>query len=468
MRVVVLHLVALASFPVMLPLAGCQRASSEALTSLPDNAAQPQPKSMAELWPEIVDTGQDRALREGSSPIPAAQKDREHVAEDWPNFLGPRHDGTSRENGVNLQWPAQGPPVIWRKEIGTGYSSPVVAGEDLILMHRIGDEEIVECFHADTGASKWQTRYPTDYVCQYEYSNGPYSTPAIVGDRVFAWSAEGALRSLDRATGEVIWRRDLNQDYAADLEMFPVAGSVFVNDGRIFLNVGGPDGAGIVALNEQTGETLWTATDDGAGDATAVVATIHGRDYLLMFTAEGLVSLDPATGQVHWQTPFRARAADTSNATTPAIWKDLVLVSAYKAGSLCLRIHPDGTHEELWRERRNLMCQYQNMIAIDGYVYAFSAHDHTLRCVQMETGEVQWKWEPEHRRGQMLAVGNRLVFIFEAGHLATVDVSPEGWKVRSITSQPIIADRCFSSPALSRGRLYLRSDTDFAVVCLGD
>ena len=385
------------------------------------------------------------------------------VKPDWPNFLGPRHDGTAAEQGIALDWPADGPPVLWKTKVGAGYSSPVVVGDNLLLMHRVGEEEIVECFHAGTGKSKWQHRYSTSYVCAYEYSDGPYSTPAIEDGRVFAWGAEGTLRCLDLASGELIWRRNLNADYGAEPGMFPVAGSVLVQDRLLFLNVGGIEQmAGVVALDKRTGRTEWTVSDHGPGDATAVPATIHGNDYIFMFTADGLLSLDPPTGKMHWQIPFRARAADTSNATTPAIWNDLVLISAYKVGSLCIRVLPDGSYEELWRERRNLMCQFQNLIVRDGYVYGFSANDHTMRCLEMETGQVCWKWEPEHRRGQMLAVGDTLVILFETGHLAAVEVSPAGWSIRSVTSQPLVADRCFSTPALAHGRLHLRSNGQLA------
>jgi len=385
----------------------------------------------------------------------------------WPNFLGPRHDGTSPETEVSLDWPAEGPPVLWRIEIGTGYSSPVVVGDDLIVMHRIGDEEIIECFSAATGESKWRFTYPTDYECPYQYSSGPYSTPAIDGGRVYAWSAEGTLRCLELASGELHWQRHLNEEYGAELGMFPVAGSVFIEKDRLILNVGGRETeAGIVALDKTSGKTLWTATGHGPGDATAVAATIHGRRYIFMFTADGLVSLDPANGHVHWQIPFRATAPDTSNATTPVVCGDKVFVSAYKAGSLCVRVSPEGGYEELWRKRRNLMCQFHNLMVRGGCVYGFASNDHSFRCVDLTTGEVNWKREPEHGRGQTVALGDSLITIFETGHLASVEVSPQACNMRSVTSAPLVAPRCFSTPALCGGRIYLRSDGDLACLSL--
>lgn len=391
------------------------------------------------------------------------------ITADWPNFLGPLRNGKSPHQFATLDWPADGPPELWRREIGTGYSSPVVSGNRLVVSHREGDEEFVECLAADTGQSLWRFDYPTACECPYQYSSGPYSTPAIDGGMVYAWGAEGALRCLDLASGELVWQRELNGEFGAELGMFPVAGSPLIEGDAIILNVGGQEtGAGIVALDKQTGETLWTATDHGPGDATAMPATIHGRRFVFMFTADGLVSLDAISGAVHWTIPFRATAPDTSNATTPIVAGDLLMISAYKIGSLCVRVLPDGGYEELWRDRRNLMCQFHNLIERDGYVYSFASNDHSLRCIELATGRVQWKWQPEMGRGQSLAVGDCLLTVFENGQLGAIQIRPDGWEVRSLTDKPIVRDRCFCAPALAGGRLYLRSDTDLVCLDIGE
>ena len=73
------------------------------------------------------------------------------IEEDWPKFLGPQGNNVSRETGLLQKWPAEGPPVLWDKAVGTGYSAPSVLGKRLVLHHRVGDEEIVQCFDATTG-----------------------------------------------------------------------------------------------------------------------------------------------------------------------------------------------------------------------------------------------------------------------------------------------------------------------------
>src|SRR2546426_8224501 len=100
-------------------------------------------------------------------------------ADDWPQILGPERNGVSAEKGLALNWPKDGPPLVWDKQVGEGFSAPVVAGERLIVFHRVGDEEVVECLHAGTGKRVWQAKQPTQYEDQLGKGNGPRATPVI-------------------------------------------------------------------------------------------------------------------------------------------------------------------------------------------------------------------------------------------------------------------------------------------------
>ena len=81
--------------------------------------------------------------------------------QDWPQFLGPTRNGVYTGPALTNDWPKEGPPVLWSKKIGSGYSGPVVAGERLVLLHQLGGKETVECLEAATGKSLWSADYPT-------------------------------------------------------------------------------------------------------------------------------------------------------------------------------------------------------------------------------------------------------------------------------------------------------------------
>ena len=96
---------------------------------------------------------------------------KENAGADWPQFLGPHANGISDETGLLNKWPTNGPPIIWDKQIGTGYGAPSVRGSLLVLHHRIGDEEIIESFDTAAGNSVWRYAYPSHFIDPYGYSS---------------------------------------------------------------------------------------------------------------------------------------------------------------------------------------------------------------------------------------------------------------------------------------------------------
>src|SRR5262245_35098418 len=116
---------------------------------------------------------------------------------DWPQFLGPARDGRSPETGLLSSWPDGGPPCLWRREVGEGYSGPVVAGGRLVLFHRAGGEEVVECLDAATGRARWKFGNPTDYADPYGKGDGPRATPLVAGGHVYTLGAAGVLTCLE-------------------------------------------------------------------------------------------------------------------------------------------------------------------------------------------------------------------------------------------------------------------------------
>src|SRR2546423_11228661 len=72
-------------------------------------------------------------------------------AGDWPQFLGPARNGACAATNLADTWPKEGPPIVWRKKIGQGFSGPSVAAGKLVLFHRLDSQETVECLDASNG-----------------------------------------------------------------------------------------------------------------------------------------------------------------------------------------------------------------------------------------------------------------------------------------------------------------------------
>ena len=136
-------------------------------------------------------------------------------AGDWPQFLGPNRNGATAETNFASSWPKDGPPVLWQRKVNQGFSGPVASVGKLILFHRIGDKETVECFDAKTGREIWKSDYPTSYRDDFGFDEGPRSTPAIVESRVFTFGAEGMLSCWNLESGAKVWSVDTKAQFHA-------------------------------------------------------------------------------------------------------------------------------------------------------------------------------------------------------------------------------------------------------------
>lgn len=384
-------------------------------------------------------------------------------AEDWPQFLGPLRDGIYRGPALAEDWGAQGPPVVWRTPVGAGFSGPVVAQGHLILFHRLGDEEIVDAIDPGTGESQWRYAYPTSYRDDFGFDEGPRAVPVVAGGIVYTFGAQGQLHAIDLEKGTRVWSVDTMRRFNVPKGFFGAAGSPLVEDGRVIANVGGQRG-GIVAFDAKTGDVLWSATRDGASYSSAAGATMAGDRLTLVLTREGLVGLEPATGDVLFQRPWRARMAASVNAATPLVIGDLIFVSAeYGPGAGVFRL--DGTTlNELWASDEVLTNHYATSVHREGVLYGFHGRQEfgpSLRAVDLRTGRVRWS-EEQFRGGTVMLAGDRLLILRERGELVLAGASPEAY--RPLARAQILAGTVRAYPALSDGYLFARNDD--TLVCL--
>ncbi len=179
------------------------------------------------------------------------------VAEDWPWFLGLRHDGTSAETSVNLEWPKDGPKVLWKQEIGTGYSAPSILGERLVIHHRQGDKEIVSCRNVKDGSAVWEHGYESEFSDPYGYNNGPRCSPVLTETHCYTLGAEGMLCCTEMKTGKVVWQHALQEKFDLPRWFFGVGCSPILDGDRLIVFVGGQPNSGVVAFNTADGSIAW-------------------------------------------------------------------------------------------------------------------------------------------------------------------------------------------------------------------
>jgi outer membrane protein assembly factor BamB len=375
---------------------------------------------------------------------------------DWPQLHGPDRDQHSAETGLLPAFPKDGPPVVWQREVGEGFAGPVVARGRLVLFHRAGNDEVVECLDALTGRPRWKDAITTDYRDGYGKGDGPRATPLIAGDRVFTLGPQGRLSCLDFDSGRRLWQKLLLKDYEVRPGFFGVGSTPIVEGDRLIVNVGGKDGAGIVAFDRDSGKEVWRATDHGASYSSPVVATLDGKRSLVFFTREGLAVLDPADGAVRHLKHWRSRLDASVNAASPVIADGCIFLTAcYGTGAVLLRPGKGGL-EEVWKGDDRLSCHFGTPVAHQGFLYGFDGRQEQgteFRCVELKTGKVRWSREGFGCGSLILAEG-RLIVFSEGGDLVLVEATPEAYRERARAA--VLKGPCWAPPALADGRLYAR------------
>src|SRR5579884_2793861 len=376
---------------------------------------------------------------------------------DWPQFLGPQRNCTSTETGLLQSWDEKGPPVLWQMNVGEGYSSPVIAGERLVLFHRVGDEEIVECLDAAKGKELWKHRETTNYRDPLGKGDGPRSTPLIAGERVYTLSPGGRLLCLKLANGEKVWQRDLLTDYNVPRSYFGVGTSPILESGLLLVNVGSRD-AGIVAFDKGSGKEMWKATQDGASYSSPIAADIDGVRHAVFFTRQGIISLDPANGNVRFAKRWRSRMDASVNAATPVVVGDCLFFTAcYDTGAMLVRAKKDAI-EELWSNDRSLSCHFSTPVYHEGFLYGFDGRQEDgteFRCIEAKTGKVHWSKEG-FGCGSMILAGNNLIVLSENGELVSVECKSDKYREKARTA--VLTGPCRAHMALANGRLYARDN----------
>jgi|TARA_B100000686_G_scaffold287118_1_gene312371 outer membrane protein assembly factor BamB len=388
------------------------------------------------------------------------------IAQDWPQFLGPGRDGVYEGPALAREWAGESPREAWRRSIGEGFAGPVVAKGRVLLFHRVAGEEVLEAFMADTGEPVWRYAYPTNYRDDFGFDEGPRSSPVVDAGRVFTFGAQGQLHAVDLETGAGLWNVDTRAQFRFSKAFFGAAGTPLVEGGRVLANIGGQNGAGIVAFSASTGDVLWTSTNEEASYSSPVVATFGGVRHAVFFTRDNLIALDPATGRIRFERSWRARIRASVNAATPLVVDDHLFISAqYGTGAGVFRIAGLDL-EEVWASDDVLSNHYATSVYHDGYLYGYHGRQEygpSFRAVAFDSGEVVWD-TGQFGAGSVTVAGQLLVIMKESGELVLADASPDGF-VPVATAQ-LLPPTVRAYPAIADGHLFVRNDDTLLAVDL--
>jgi len=394
-------------------------------------------------------------------------------------FLGPNRDATVR--GVNLtrNWEADPPELVWRQDIGAGWSAFAAANGFAVTMEQRDKKELVTCYEIETGQLKWWHEIEARHQSRLG-GVGPRSTPTIDQRKVYALGATGVLRCLDMTNGEEIWRKDLLEEFniPADLANEEVrwgrSASPLVVDDVVIVPPGGPPGGpyvSLVAYHQDTGKEVWRGGTEQISFSSPNVATICGVRQVVIVNENSVTGhrLDGGArdGEVLWKFVWPGHNnTKTSISQAVALPGDRVLVSKHygEGGGLYqIRRNDKGEFsvEELWHRESVLKTKFSNVVLHDGYVYALSGE--ILECVDPETGRRQWK-KGRYGHGQILLVDDVIVVLSEAGEVALVDANPND--LREFARMQAIEGQTWNNICLYGQYLLVRNSVEAACYLL--
>ena len=136
-------------------------------------------------------------------------------AKDWPQWRGPNRDGISQETGLLKEWPKEGPKLLWQqKEIGSGYSTPAVVGDRLYLCsNKDMDDEFVQALAVKDGTQVWSARLGKVGPNQGPQYPAARSTPTVDGELLYALGSDGDLACVEIANGKIRWQKNLRTGF---------------------------------------------------------------------------------------------------------------------------------------------------------------------------------------------------------------------------------------------------------------
>jgi outer membrane protein assembly factor BamB len=385
---------------------------------------------------------------------------------DWPQWRGPERNGISKETGLLKQWPAEGPKLLWQQDdIGDGYSTPSVVGTRIYVMSNRGFEnEFVQALSTQDGKVIWTTRVgnvgnPSDF--QYAKAR---STPTVDGEFIYALGSDGDLACLETGSGKIRWQKNIRKEFGGQQGFWAYAESPLVDGETVVVTPGGTQ-ATILALNKKTGAVIWKSAvpgGDPAGYASAIVVQAGGRKQYVQFLSKGIVGVDAKTGQFLWR--YAEVAKGMAQMVTPVARDGYVYGGAQSIGGGAVRLKSDsgGVAAEQVYFARGLPNNIGGSVLVGDYLYGTSGRG--LVAVEFTTGKVKWQAESIGAGSVAYADGN-LFLHGENGEIALVEATPEAYREKGRFTPPAppkrkrlgpYPEKAWAYPVIANGRLYIR------------
>lgn len=378
------------------------------------------------------------------------------LAENWPAWRGPRGDGTSLETNVPTVWSASN-QVCWKTALpGAGHASPIVWENRVFCVSALPEtqERILLGLDRDTGRTVWrQTVLRAPWEAKNALNSFASSTPATDGQRVYV-----AFLDQDKmlvAAYDLAGRRQWAVRPGPFSSKHGFCSSPLLYKDMVIVN-GDHDGDSyLVALRQSDGVTVWKTPRENhtRSYCAPLIRELAGRSQMILSGDKCVASYDPNTGRRHWVIDGPTEQFVASPVHDEA--SGLVFITGGFPDHHILAIAPDGEGNVsqtkiVWRTTKGVSYVPSPLVAA-GYFLVVS-DTGVAHCFEAQTGRLAWAERTGEQHASLVSAGGLVYFLNDKGECHLVRPGPTFERV----SLNVLGEKCYASPAISQGRLFLR------------
>ena len=378
----------------------------------------------------------------------------------WPGLLGAQRDGWAEHFKVPARWPKQ-LKKDWSVEVGTGYGTPLVAGQRVYQHARQGEEEVVWCFDLASGKQIWRKSYGNPFKIGgggERHGKGPKSCPVMADGRLFTLSITGMIHAWDVESGSLLWRKDYRGKWEkGNQPNWGVSTSPIVDGERLIVHLGNDEAGALMAFDVKSGREVWKQGEHGTSYSSPLLVEIAGVRQVVQWNHETLAGVESRTGKLLWEYPAPHRSHN-QNMPTPVFYKGRILLGGENRGIKCLEpLLKDGkwSVSRLWHQRKVALDMSTAVINGD-HLYGMSHFKMgQIFCLDPRDGTIRWL--SEGRIGQnvaFLALEGHVAALRSNGELRIIAADPAGYRARA--SYRVAPDQTWAPPVLLDSRILIK------------
>jgi hypothetical protein len=404
-------------------------------------------------------------------------------AENWPQWRGPRGDGSSLESQVPVRWDAtSGKGIAWKARIpGRGHSSPIVWEDRVFVVSCVEEtgERLLLCYDARDGRLLWQSTVLTSLLeTKHQLNSFASGTPVTDGQTIFVSFLETDGRQAPAKNVSsprlitpgvmVVAAYDMSGQCRWLVRPAPFSSAhgycsspVLFQD-LLIIN-GDHDGeSAILALDRATGEVVWRfpRVEQTRSYCTPIIREVAGKSQLVLTGSKQVVSLDPRTGKQYWM----VRGPTEQFVASMVFDGEKFYLTAGYPDHFVMAIRPDGqgdvTETHVAWSSTEAKCYVPSPVLAKGQLFVVDDRG-TINCFDTKHGRRLWRDRLGGNHSASLVSANGLVLCTADDGVVRVIKPGEGLDVLAINP---LGENCYSSPAISQGKIFLRGETHLVAV----